>query len=114
MKKKKLSFNQEIVLAQIPYGLENPVRSQEIAKRVGMSKRDVMEVISTLIIDHNIPIGGGRSEGKYGYFIIENEDERIRAITPLKNTVVNIKQRIERIEKIDVTTKVIKPNEYGG
>lgn len=100
MKTKKLSIIQEAVLAQIPRGLNNPVRSQDIADRVGLSKRDVMAVISSLIIDHSIAIGGGRSETKYGYFIITNEDERQQAITPLKNTVVNMNQRIERLEKI--------------
>ena len=102
MKTKKLSIIQEAVLAQIPRGLNNPVRSQDIADRVGLSKRDVMAVISTLIIDHGIAIGGGRREGKLGYFIITNEDERQQAITPLKNTVVNMNQRIERLEKMKI------------
>lgn len=97
---KKLSIIQKAVLAQIPRGLNNPVRSQDIAERVGLSKRDVMAVISTLIVDHNIAIGGGRSRGLYGYFIITNESERQQATVPLKNTVVNIKQRIDRLEKI--------------
>lgn len=100
MKTKKLSIIQESVLAQIPRGFNNPVVSQYIAEKVGLSKREVMAVISTLIIDHNIAIGGGRSDGKQGYFIITNESERQQATTPLKNTVVNIKQRIDRLEKI--------------
>lgn len=99
---KKLSIVQEAVLAQIPYGAINPIRSQEIAKRVGMSKREVMEVISNLIMDYSIPIGGGRSNGKYGYFIITNELERIQATAPLKSTVANMQQRIERIENIEI------------
>lgn len=102
MTNKKRSIIQEAVLAQIPYGLENPVRSQEIADRVGLTKRDVMAVISTLIIDFNIPIGGGRSEGKYGYFIITSEIERYKATTPLKNTIVNMQQRVDRLEKIKI------------
>lgn len=97
---KKLSIIQETVLANLPRGLESPVCSRDIAEKVGLTKRDVMAVISVLVIDHSIPIGGGRSKGKYGYFIITNEEERQQAITPLKNTVVIMNQRIERLEKM--------------
>ena len=100
MADKKLSIIQEAVLAQIPRGLHNPVVSQYIAEKVGLTKREVMAVVSTLIIDHDIAIGGGRTDGKKGYFIITNEEERQQATAPLKNTVVNIKQRIDRLEKI--------------
>lgn len=99
--KKKLSIIQETVLSQIPKGLERtPVRSQDIAERLGLSKREVMAIINTLIMDHSIPIGGGRSNGKQGYFIITNEDERVQATSPLKSTVVNVQQRIDRLDKI--------------
>jgi hypothetical protein len=70
---------QEAVLAQIPRGLESSVQSQDIANRVGLSRRDVMAVIIVLIIDNSIPIGGARMSDKKGYFIITNEDERRRA-----------------------------------
>lgn len=99
---KKLSIIQEAVLAQIPMGLESPVRSQDVAERTGLSKREVMAVISTLIIDHSIAIGGGRSESKYGYFIITNEDERQQAMYPLKSSIVNMQQRVDRLEKIEI------------
>lgn len=100
MKNKKLTIIQEAVLAQIPKGYENPVRSQDIANRIGISKREVMAVISALIIDHDIAIGGGRSEGRYGYFMVMNEEERQQATTPLKNSIINIQQRVDRLEKI--------------
>ncbi|MFL2072002.1 hypothetical protein ACEN32_06825 [Marinilactibacillus psychrotolerans] len=100
MKNKKLSIIQEAVLAQIPKGLESPVRSQDIAESTGLSTREVMAVISALIIDHGIPIGGGRTESRKGYFIITNEDERQQATTPLKRTIVNMQQRIDHLEKI--------------
>lgn len=102
MKNKKLSIIQKAVLTQIPKGIENPILSQDIAKRIGLSRRDVMAVISALIIDHNIPIGGARISGKSGYFIITNEAERLRAIVPLKNTIVNMQQRVNRLEKIKI------------
>lgn len=102
MKNKKLTIIQESVLAQIPLGIGSNVQSKEIAERTGLSKRDVMAVISTLIIDHNIPIGAGRSEGRYGYFRITNENERIEAIVPLKNTVITMQQRIDCLEKMKI------------
>lgn len=101
-KNKELSIIQEVVLAQIPRGLDTPVRSQVIAERIGLSKRDVMAVISSLIIDHGIAIGGGRSEGKLGYFIITNEEERQQAIYPLKSSIVNMQQRVDRLENIEI------------
>ena len=99
---KKLSIIQEAVLSQIPRGIENPVRSHHIADKTGLSKRDVMAVISVLIINHNIPIGGARMSGKKGYFIITNEDERRRATVPLKKTIVNIQQRVDHLEKMEL------------
>lgn len=100
MKMKKLSIIQEAVLEQIPKGLESPVRSQDIAERTGLSTREVMAVISALIIDHGIPVGGGRTENRKGYFIVTNEAERKQATTPLKKTIVNMQQRIDHLEKI--------------
>lgn len=100
MKNKKLSIIQEAVLAQIPVGIENPVRSQDIAERVGLSQREVMAVISVLVIDHGIAIGGGRSEGTKGYFRITNEEERLQATLPLKNSIINMQQRVDRLERI--------------
>lgn len=100
MKNKKLTMIQEAILAQIPRGLESPVRSQDIADRVGLSQREVMAVISALIIDHGIAIGGGRSEGRQGYFIIMNEEERQQATIPLKSSIINMQQRVDRLEKI--------------
>lgn len=100
---KKLSIIQEAVLAQIPRGLENPIGSHDIARNIGLSKRDVMAVISGLILDHEIPIGGARMIGKSGYFIITNEDERQQALVPLKKTVVSMQQRIEQLESIKIS-----------
>lgn len=100
MKNKKLTMIQEAILAQIPRGLESPVRSQDIADRVGLSQREVMAVISALIIDHGIAIGGGRTEGRQGYFIIMNEEERQQATIPLKSSIINMQQRVDRLEKI--------------
>lgn len=100
MTNKKLTIIQEAVLAQIPIGFKNPVRSQDIAERTGLSKREVMAVVSVLIIDHSIPIGGGRSEGRQGYFRITNEEERQYATVPLRSSIINMQQRVDRLEKI--------------
>lgn len=99
---KKLSIIQESVLIQIPTGLDTPIKSKEIAERTGLSSREVMAVISTLIVDYGVPIGAGRSEGRYGYYRITNEEERNQAIVPLRNTIVNMQQRVDRLEKIEI------------
>lgn len=102
MKNRKLSIIQEAVLAQIPKGIQSPILCTEIMKRVGLSNREVRAVISTLVVDHNIPVGGCRMHGRSGYFIITNEEERSQATTPLKNSVVSLQQRIDRLEKIKI------------
>lgn len=102
MKEKKLSIIQEEVLRQIPKGAEKPVRSKEIAERTGLSTREVMAVISVLIIDHSIPIGGSRGEGFYGYYIITNEAERQKAVIPLSRSIHNMTQRVEKLKEIEL------------
>lgn len=99
-KKKELSIIQERVLAMIPRETGKEVLSKDIAYSTGLEKRDVMAVINTLIMDHNIPIGAGRSKHNKGYFIITNEAQLRMAIQPLNNSIIVMQQRVRKLESI--------------
>lgn len=66
--------------------------------------RDVYEIINTLIIVYNIPIGGLRSDNKHGYFIITNERERHEAVDPLAHHANEIMLRVNKIKQINLST----------
>ncbi|GAB2499549.1 hypothetical protein GCM10008929_20150 [Alkalibacterium psychrotolerans] len=97
-----LSIIQKEVLRQIPKGNKRPVKSKEIAERTGLSQREVMSVIHILILNHGIPIGAGRKEGNYGYYIIRNEKERQQAIIPLQHSITNMSKRVEKLKSISL------------
>lgn len=96
----ELSIIQKNVLMQIPKGNKRPVKSKEIAERTGLSQREVMSVIHTLILKHDIPIGAGRTEGHQGYYIIQNEEQRQQAIVPLQHSITNMNKRVRKLKTI--------------
>lgn len=91
--------NLEKVYKLIPYGIEIPITATEISKITGISKREIYSILNTLIMKYEKPIAGVRN-GKSGYFIVTNEEERTQALKPLKNHTANMVMHIKKLESI--------------
>lgn len=99
-KKKKLPGPYKRVLSLIPYGSGNPITVSEITRLIGMSDVMVRHIVSSLIVSHGIPIGTSNLPGNSGYFIITNEEERVRTIRNLRSRAKKISERARVLESI--------------
>lgn len=90
------------VLHLLPRGNERLITANEISQVTGISKRAVYNDIALLIDRYSIPIGGLRSEGQHGYFIITNEAERKQALASLKKHTNEMQKRIDKVSGIEL------------
>lgn len=90
------------VLHLLPRGNERLITANEISQVIGIDKRAVYKDIALLIDRYNIPIGGLRSDGKHGYFIITNEAERKQALASLRKQSVEMLKRIDKVDSIEI------------
>ena len=77
--------NLQRIVNLLPHGADRLITAKEISQATGINKRQVYNDIALLIDRYSVPIGGLRSEGQHGYFIITNEAERKQALTSLQN-----------------------------
>lgn len=90
------------VLACIPTGAEHPRTVADISKATGISPRNVNSIIRALVISYSVPVGGMRSDGRHGVYIITNDEERAAAITPLLNNAREIEHRVNKLRTIEL------------
>lgn len=90
------------VLHLLPRGSERLITTNEISQVTGISKRTVYKDIALLIDRYGIPIGGLRSDGKRGYFIITNEAERKQALSSLRKQSLEMLKRIDKVDSIEI------------
>jgi hypothetical protein len=62
-------------------GEENAVRLERLAARVGLGERQVRDILETLVVSYEWPIGA--HAGRAGRWIIANEEERWRVLGDL-------------------------------
>lgn len=90
------------VLHLLPRGSEQLITANEISQVTGIDKRAVYKDIALLINRYNVPIGGLRSDGKHGYFIITNEAERKQALSSLRKQSLEMLKRIDKVDSIEI------------
>ncbi|MBM6772797.1 hypothetical protein H5991_04690 [Ligilactobacillus agilis] len=97
--KDKLTANEIKVLAIIPYGAKEPIKTKEIQTRTGLEIRTIRKIISHLITEHNIKIGAIRTGKEQGYFIATNRQELELAIRPLQAQINDMNRRIVSLKE---------------
>lgn len=85
------------LLRLLPVGSDRPIGTKELMQLLGISRRDVMEMINRLIMKYGIPIIGRRGENS-GYYIPKNNRERFEGLRPLRN------QTREQLERLDIVS----------
>lgn len=98
---------EELTIFNTINNAEDGITMEKILLQIGQSnsyRRIVSEIISSLIIDHNIPIGSSstRKAHKFGFFVIRDENDKRLAIQTLKSRVDGINKRQEKIKNIEV------------
>lgn len=64
--------------------------------------RRLSEIIYELVVKYGVPIGSSSTEGKKGYFIIENTNDLRVAKRDLSSRTFSMNQRIDALEKIKI------------
>lgn len=90
------------VMELLPRGSERLITASEISQITGISKRTIYHDIALLIDRYSVPIGGLRSEGQHGYFIITTEEERKQALASLQKHTNEMQKRINKVTNIEL------------
>lgn len=92
---------EQIIVSLIPRGAEQPISLAELSRLSGMDGRQLRSLLYHLVTVHHVPIGGLHGAHS-GYFIVTNEDERGKALHPLKSQVNELNKRINAIENVEL------------
>ncbi|HEM2906141.1 TPA: hypothetical protein U0677_001978, partial [Streptococcus suis] len=84
MTENKLPEHLNKVFKLLPLGMDLPITAPDIEKLTGLDVRTIREHIRQLIVDYGIPVCGGRDNKLGGYYIPQNEVERLAGVLPLQ------------------------------
>lgn len=91
---KDLPTGHRKVLSVIPKGSDNAIQVNNIRSLAGMtSETEVRQIVSKLVKDHGYMIAGSNERGKNGYYLIETEEERQKAVHNLMSRIREMSKR---------------------
>lgn len=101
--KKSTPKTHQRILALIPVGKDRTITGQELATITKMNLRTVQTIISRLIIDYGCCICGSRDYQR-GYYIPQNDSERLEGIRALTNQQASEERRIDALLNADLNS----------
>ncbi|MFZ2186384.1 MAG: DNA-binding protein [Streptococcus parauberis] len=101
--KKSIPKTHQRILALIPVGKDRTITGQELATITKMNLRTVQTIISRLIIDYGCCICGSRDYQR-GYYIPQNDSERLEGIRALTNQQASEERRIDALLNADLNS----------
>ncbi|HEL2591019.1 TPA: hypothetical protein TZ820_000037 [Streptococcus suis] len=102
MTKNKLPEHLNKVFKLLPLGMDLPITAPDIEKLTGLDIRTIRENIRQLIVDYGIPVCGGRDNKLGGYYIPQNEVERLAGVLPLQRQYDQEHKRIHALLTADL------------
>lgn len=91
MTEKQLPTHLQKIFKLLPLGMDLPITGADMERLTGLDVRTIREHIRQLIVDYGIPVCGGRDNKQGGYYIPQNETERLLECYHSKsNTTRNI------------------------
>ena len=90
------------VFKLLPLGMDLPITATDIEKLTGLDIRTIRETIRKLVIDYGIPVCGGRDNKQGGYYIPQNETERLSGLLPLQRQYDQEHKRIHALLTADL------------
>ncbi|HEM5643783.1 TPA: hypothetical protein U1728_002008, partial [Streptococcus suis] len=82
MTKNQLPPHLHKVFKLLPLGMDLPITGADMERLTGLDIRTIRENIRQLIVDYGIPVCGGRDNKLGGYYIPQNETERLAGVLP--------------------------------
>ena len=101
--KKSIPKTHQRILALIPVGKDRTITGQELATITKVNLRTVQTIISRLIIDYGCCICGSRDYQR-GYYIPQNDSERLEGIRALTNQQASEERRIDALLNADLNS----------
>lgn len=102
MTEKQLPEHLYKVFKLLPLGMGLPITATDIEKLTGLDIRTIRETIRKLVIDYGIPVCGGRDNKLGGYYIPQNETERLSGVLPLQRQYDQEHKRIHALLTADL------------
>ncbi|BCP60939.1 hypothetical protein SUT328_01210 [Streptococcus parasuis] len=102
MNKKQLPTHLQKIFKLLPLGMDLPITAPDIEKLTGLDVRTIREYIRQLVIDYGIPVCGGRGNKLGGYYIPQNEVERLAGVLPLQRQYDQEHKRIHALLTADL------------
>ncbi|MCK3912122.1 hypothetical protein HCC03_10965 [Streptococcus suis] len=90
------------VFKLLPLGMELPITGADMERLTGLDIRTIREHIRQLIVDYGIPVCGGRDNKLGGYYIPQNETERLAGVLPLQRQYDQEHKRIHALLTADL------------
>ena len=90
------------VFKLLPLGMDLPITAPDIEKLTGLDVRTIREHIRQLVIVYGIPVCGGRDNKLGGYYIPQNETERLAGVLPLQRQYDQEHKRIHALLTADL------------
>ena len=85
------------ILALIQRGRESAISMSALAGSVGISTRELQQIIQHLINDHGVLIASATGK-QHGYYYPDGEEEFRAAVDQLKHRIISLARRIRAID----------------
>lgn len=95
-----LNPREQTVLDYIPLGHKKAIGRRRLAEVTHLNDRTLREVIYSLIVVHDLPIGSSTGPDGGGYFLIQDQEDLEVATRHLKPRAKAIFRRAQALEKI--------------
>lgn len=89
------------LVGNIPRGSESRISLVELTKRLGIDKRGIYSLISTVRLK-GVPICADRSEKSKGYYIATTKEELARGISAYKAQLQDMNKLINSLEAVEL------------
>jgi len=100
MENLNLSEREQIIYDLLPAGRQKPITLKKLSYLANMNKREVREIIYTLVVERGLPVGSSTEPNAGGYFIIENQEDLEVATRHLRPRAKKIFKRARALERI--------------
>lgn len=121
MTKKQLPTHLQKIFKLLPLGMDLPITGSDMERLTGLDVRTIREHIRQLIVDYGIPVCGGRDNKQGGYYIPQNETERLAGVLPLQKQYDQEHKRIHALmtaeqlkDELDIEYKTLQRWEKHG
>lgn len=102
MSENKLPKHLEKLFKLLPLGMDLPISGKDLETYTGKTARAVKDGIRQLIVDYGIPVCAIRDNINGGYYIPQNNTERLAGILPLQRQHDEEHKRIHALLNADL------------